>query len=158
MSFWLLLQKIHGHLALLGVALCFHPYFALRRARRPSRWTQLSGYLGTLLVALTTGTGWWIYPAYREQVKLDLYRYTPAVGNWFEVKEHIGWYAFALSLAAAAMMHVAARPGGMHLRLPVGQVYALTGILVLLVGALGIWISTVNGFPYGLDVHGARTP
>lgn len=150
------LASIHGYLAAFAVALCLHPWFALRKARRPSRATRLSGYLASAGVVITNVMGWVIYPAYREVVKLDLYRHARPAGVLFEVKEHLAWFAFALAIAGAVMMAAATGPRGVTLRRPIRTIYALVFLLSLVVGVLGVWISSVNGFERALDplVHG----
>lgn len=44
---WLLLMRVHGHIALLGLALLLHPVLGLRRARRITPRVWLSAVLAT---------------------------------------------------------------------------------------------------------------
>jgi len=148
---WILLQKVHGYLAFLGIALCLHPWFALRRARRPSRWTRVSGYLASALIVLTNVMGWVIYPAYRDIVKNDIYRHARPVGLLFEVKEHWGWFACALAIAGAAMMWASVGPDATRLRGPVRATYLAVFLFSASVAVMGIYVSTVHGFPSLLD-------
>lgn len=145
----LVLQKVHGHIALLAIALCFHPWFALRRARRPSPAVRLSGYLATGGIVLTSLLGWWIYPPYREEIKAELYLANPFWGDLFEVKEHWGWYSLVLAVAAGVLMWLARdRAQAEGLRQPIRWLYALSGLLALAVGVFGILIASIRGFAY----------
>ena len=145
-TIWLLLQKIHGHVALLGIALCFHPAVALRRVRRPSRWTVLTGMLATTLMTITTALGWWIYPAYRHLLKRDLYVANRFWGEAFEVKEHWAHYAWCFVVAGAVMLVLSARRTDPTMRNGAALCYALAGVIGLGVAVLGIGVSWVNGF------------
>lgn len=146
----LLAQKVHGHVAVLGAALCFHPWFALRTAGRPSGATRLAGYLASGGVVLANVLGWVIYPAYREEVKADLYRYARPVGLLFEVKEHLAWFALALAVAAATLMWMSQGTSGVGLRASVRTAYLWTGLLMTAVCAMGVWVSVHNGFSYAI--------
>lgn len=149
----LLWQKIHGHVALLAIALAFHPVFALRRARRPSRWTRLAGYLATGTLLASTVLGWFIYPAYRQQIRRALYLENVRWGLMFEIKEHLAWYALALAIAGAALMWASARvpgsSGDLHrdLRRGVRWTYGLAGLLAAVSAGLGVALATIKAFP-----------
>jgi magnesium-transporting ATPase (P-type) len=144
---WLLLEKFHGHIALLGAALCFHPWVALLRARRPSWATRLAAVLASVLVIVTNVLGWVIYPAYREGPKLELYRHVELVGVGFEVKEHLAFFALCLAVAGAAMAVAASGPAGLALRAPLRTTYAVISVLMVIVCALGVWVATYASFP-----------
>ena len=148
----LLLEKIHGHVALLGIALLFHPYFALRKARRPSWAARISGYLATGFAVAMNVLGYVIYPEYRRVVKPELYRESVFLGQLFEVKEHLGWYSVCLALAGAVLMAMSTRPGGTDLRGPIRTTYTLAGVLALAVAVMGIYLASVLSFPYELTV------
>lgn len=144
---WLLLEKIHGHVSLLAVALCWHPVAALRRARRPSRWTLLTGWLGSGLLTVTVALGWWIYPPYRQDLKRDLYLASPFWGNAFEVKEHWAHYAWCFAIAGAVALWFAYRRTDPTMKRVAWWSYLWAGLLGLGVGLLGIAVASVNGFP-----------
>jgi predicted membrane protein len=150
-SFWLLLEKIHGHLGLLSLALCLHPPFALRRARRPAWRTRLAGLLASAGVILVNVSGWYIYPEYRGTVKLTLYRHERFWGVLFEVKEHLGWYALALAAVGVMLMLAADGTRGADLRRPIVLVYGAMAVLVTAVAVMGVLISSVHGFPDALQ-------
>lgn len=145
----LVLQKVHGHVALLGIALAFHPFFALRRARRPSRTVRLSGYLATGFAIAMNVLGWIVYPPYREEIKKDLYLAEPFWGDLFEVKEHWAWYSMTLAVAGGVLMWLARDPVlARELRQPIRWTYALSGLLAIAVAVFGILISSIRGFAY----------
>jgi len=148
MNPFLLLEKLHGHIGLMAFALCLHPWFALRRAKRPNRAARVSGYLASLFVALCSVLGWVVYPAYRSDVKPELYRVSAFVGDLFEVKEHLAWYALCFAVAGAALMWMARDRTGVALRRPILVTYTITALLTLAVGAIGMYLASVRGFPY----------
>jgi hypothetical protein len=111
----------------------------------------LSGYLASTGVVVTNVMGWMVYPAYRDEVKLDLYRHARSAGVYFEVKEHLAWYALVLAIAGAVLMASATGARGMALRRPIRTVYGLVFVLTLVVGALGVWIASVHGFERSLE-------
>lgn len=150
----LLLAKLHGHIAVLGAALCLHPWFALRRARRPGWGTRLSAYLASGLVIATNVVGWVIYPAYRQTVKLDLYRHVEPVGTAFEVKEHLAWFACALAVAGAVATWYSAGAAGARLRPQLRTLYGAVGALMLVVCGLGIWVASTRSFDDQLEERG----
>lgn len=146
MSFWLFLEKIHGHIGLLALALCLHPPIALLYARRPSRGTRISGYLAAASVIAVNVAGWIIYPEYRTAVKLDLYRHARFYGLLFEVKEHLAWYAIAPAVAGALALWHADREHGIALRRTIQWLFVAAFVLVASVAVMGVVIASVNGF------------
>ena len=146
----LIWQKIHGHLALLAVALAFHPPLAMGRARRPSRRTRLAGYLATMSCLAVSALGWAIYPAYRQEIRRQLYLTSVRLGQLFEIKEHLAWYALALSLAGGALMWTSARAPEAALAPAIKRTYLLSAILATVSAALGVYLATLKGFAYTL--------
>lgn len=149
----LVLQKIHGHLALLAVAACLHPPIALRTARRPSWATRVSAWAASALVVATNVVGWIVYPDYRETVKLDIYRASHFWGELFEIKEHLAFFSLCLAIAAAIAVFAAGDARGVALRQPIRVLYLLTALLVAATGVMGILISSVAGFEYGIEAR-----
>jgi hypothetical protein len=152
MNIWLLLEKLHGHVGLLAIALCLHPWFALRHARRPARWTRVAAYLATAFVLLVNIGGWIIYPEYRTTAKLDLYRHARWFGLLFEIKEHLAWHSLMLATAGAAITAASVGPQGDSLRPALRWTYLVTAILVATVAVMGIAIASVRGFDDGLTL------
>lgn len=104
-----LLERLHGHLALLGLALLVHPLVTLRRRPGLSRRTLLSADLAALLLLLPYVGGWLLYPTYRGQVKPDLVRDSLPLARIFESKEHLALMALSLVLGGVAVLHAAGR-------------------------------------------------
>ena len=146
MSGLLLTQKVHGHLAILAVALALHPVLSTWRAKRPTRRTRLSGYLAALLTLAANVLGWLVYPAYRELVKPELYAVSVTYGQAFEVKEHLAFYALCLSLAGAALLWAARGEYAETLRGPARTVWLLCFLCGLGTGVVGVLVASVRGF------------
>ncbi len=144
----LLWQKIHGHVALLAIALCLHPVLGLRRRARPSRGVRLSGYLASALTLLGSALGWVIYPAYRVHLRRALYAADVRLGLAFEVKEHLAFFALLLALAGAAVLTQSGGAAGPTLRRPIRWAYGLAAALSVAAAILGLWLATMRGFPY----------
>lgn len=144
----LLLANIHGHILLLAVALCFHPWTALRKATRPAFGTRLTSYLAASLMFAGNALGWYIYPDYRIEVKRQLYLYSEAAGIGFEVKEHFAFFAVVLSIAGAYAAFVSASQRHPSLTAIVRLSFAAAAILGTIAIGLGIWIVSLNGFAY----------
>lgn len=144
----LLLANIHGHILLLAVALCFHPWVALRKATRPAFGTRLTSYLAAALLVAGNGLGWFIYPDYRIEVKRHLYLYSMAAGHAFEVKEHFAFFALVLSLAGAFAALVSAKHRDPALTGIVRTSFAAAALLGTVAIVLGIWVASLRGFAY----------
>lgn len=130
-----LLERVHGHLAMLGLALLVHPLVLLVRGDAPrARRVMLPTAL--LLVAATL-LGWWIYPDYRSEIK-PLLRVTEAARvPLFEIKEHLAWLAVVLTLGAAGLLAsgVAEAEAGARALLMAAVACGL------LTAALGVWVA-----------------
>lgn len=144
----LLLANVHGHLLLLAVALCFHPWVALRKATRPAFGTRLTAYLAASMLFAGNALGWYIYPDYRIEVKRHLYLYSEAAGLGFEVKEHFAFFAVVLSIAGAYAAFVSASQRHPSLTAIVRHSFAAAAILGTVAVALGIWVASLRGFAY----------
>ena len=64
-----LLERLHGHTAVLGLAVLLHPVITLARGRVLGKGGRWSAALAALLIALPSVAGWLLYPHYREQIK-----------------------------------------------------------------------------------------
>ena len=69
--------SLHGHTALLGLALLMHPVITLRRRNGISKWVMFTADLGALLLLLPYLVGWLIYPTYRRFVKPVMWMEAP---------------------------------------------------------------------------------
>ncbi|MED5370960.1 MAG: hypothetical protein VX899_08115 [Myxococcota bacterium] len=99
-----LLERVHGHAALLGLALLLHPVFSLRAGRLASRGTRIAAGLSAALIALPSALGWWLYPTYRREIKPGLRQDMPALMWAFESKEHLAFGCLCLTLGGAALL------------------------------------------------------
>ena len=103
------LERFHGHLALLGLALLLHPVVTLSRRKGLGGYTLLSAELGAALLVAPFAVGWLIYPTYRTQVKPGLVSEQLAVALRFETKEHLAAMAVALAISGAITLRAAGR-------------------------------------------------
>lgn len=150
MNLHLLLEKLHGHVALLGIALCFHAPISLRRVRSAGRRARIAAYCATVFMVAGTALGWVVYPEYRREVRQMLYVTSPALGRAFETKEHIGTFALALVLAGAVVTWQASRPGlGPALTPAIRTLYLWAGVLASVSAVVGVYLASVYGFAYG---------
>ncbi|MEC7947940.1 MAG: hypothetical protein VX265_10255 [Myxococcota bacterium] len=135
-----LLERIHGHLAWLGLALMVHPVFALRRPGPPGRPTRTSAWLAAGLVTAPYGIGWLIYPTYRERVKPGLLIDALPYALAFETKEHLALMTLALAWGGALCLHFGGgSPAGRRAARVVFACGALTGVAT---GLLGIIVAS----------------
>lgn len=148
MNTTLLLQKLHGHLALLTIALLLHPTITLRGNRLLRPGTRLSCYLGSAGAVLTSALGWIIYPAYRRELKGTIYGMSSGLGDLFEIKEHLAWYSLLLGAAAAVLTMQSKGPAVGPLTRPLRLIFLLTACLMIVAAVVGIYLATLRGFPY----------
>jgi hypothetical protein len=144
----LLLANLHGVVAVLAVALCFHPWLAMGAARLPSARTRLSAYLAAGAQLAANGFGWWIYPAYREEVKRDLYLYSRLLGTAFEAKEHLAFASLLLAVAGALLAWAATAAREPEAARGARRCFAAAAWLGVLVALLGIATASARGFAY----------
>jgi len=107
------LERLHGHLAVLGLAVLLHPVITLRRRVGLPPWTRRTAELGAVMLAVPFALGWWLYPTYRHRVKTTLWtEHHPAL--WaFESKEHLAALCVALAVSGALVLRLAGEdPGG----------------------------------------------
>jgi hypothetical protein len=125
-----LFERIHGHLAILGLALLLHPIATLPGDRAGTRRTAA---LAALALVGPFALGWAIYHDYRQDVKPAL---EPTVRGLFEIKEHLAALAVALVVAGAVAAHgqLDARKLARHLLL---AAFCCGGVA----GLLGIWVA-----------------
>jgi hypothetical protein len=145
MNITLLLEKIHGHVALLTIALLLHPAVSLRAQRPLRRATRWSCYLGTIGALLTNAIGWAIYPDYRVALKSAIYALGTLYGDLFELKEHLAWYSLLLALAGGALT-TQARSGRSPLNRALRLTYILSAVLMIVAASIGIALATLRGF------------
>ncbi len=146
----LLLQKLHGHLAILAVAASLHPALTLRGVRRPSGRMRLSSTLAAGATLAATALGWVVYPPYRVEVKQRLYLHDVRLGQAFEIKEHLAWYALCLALAGGAMVWAARGERAGELTRAARVMWIAASVCGLATAALGIAVASQLSFAYPL--------
>ncbi|MCO4773293.1 MAG: hypothetical protein KDA24_24880 [Deltaproteobacteria bacterium] len=99
-----LVERVHGHVAVLALALLLHPVITLRTRRLLTPWTVRTSELAALLLSGAFAVGWWLYPSYRAEVKPALLADLPRVAASFETKEHLAFCAAALAIAGAVVL------------------------------------------------------
>lgn len=137
-----LLERIHGHIALLGLAVLLHPVITLR-TRRGLNWRMtLSADLGALLLLVPFAIGWAIYPVYRQAVKPRLYELNRTAMLAFETKEHLAAMAVLLAIGGAVTL----RWTGKTERGRKAAWWLLLGAWLLGVsaGVLGLWVASAS--------------
>jgi hypothetical protein len=140
-----LLERVHGHLGVLGAAALLHPAILLWRGRPLTRRLRLALGLGLLILSAAFGLGLFFYGDYRELVKRDLFAESPMVGLLFETKEHLSYAAFAMAWGAtvAAWLAPTDSPG---LRRAAARVFAAAFVCALVVVVLGVWVASTRSF------------
>lgn len=134
-----LLERLHGHAGVLGLAVLLHPVITLRSRRRLTKRARLSALLAALLIALPFATGWMLYPSYRAHVKPSLVREASQVAWAFETKEHLAFFTLALTLGGVAVLLGRGQtPEGRRLA---GSLLGLAWLCGLTVAALGVLVA-----------------
>ncbi|NOY27454.1 MAG: hypothetical protein GXP62_16430 [Oligoflexia bacterium] len=135
-----LAERLHGHVAVLGLAVLIHPLLSLRRRAGLSRGTLLSATLAAVLVLVSTLSGWLIYPTYRGQVKPNLVHHNIGVARHFESKEHLAFFTMALVIGGVLVLWTAGRSAAG--RSAAWWLLAAGLLCGLLTGGLGIWVAS----------------
>lgn len=103
-----LLERLHGHLGLLALAVLAHPLVFLGRPGL-SRGARLSAGLALVLLILAFASGLFVYPDYRRLAKPGLIQEARGLALAFETKEHLG--AMATALGAGGLLAMLLLPG-----------------------------------------------
>ncbi len=115
-STFALLERIHGHLAVLALVVLVHPLLSLGRGKVLRRGTLVAAVAGLALLLPAFALGWTLYPEWRTHVKARLLIESPGAAQAFEVKEHLAWFALALAVAATGALIASGRlPEGRRL-------------------------------------------
>lgn len=140
-SLFALLERAHGHLGWLGLAVLLHPVLTLGRRGAVTRGMRWSAGLAAALIAAPYALGWAIYPTYRAHIKPGLVRETVSVALAFETKEHLALFTLALTLSGVAALWAGGRsPEGRRAARVLLTAAWLCGVAV---GALGIFVASV---------------
>lgn len=140
------LERVHGHLALLGLALLLHPIVSLVRRRGVPFWTQVTADLAAVLLALPFALGWWIYSDYRAHVKGGLYLAKSPALPAFETKEHLAVFAMSLAIAGTLTLRLAGKDAGGR-KTALALLVAAWGCGVA-TGLIGVWVAAETSHPW----------
>lgn len=150
MSLWVLraLERVHGHIGFVTVIALLHPVVLLWR--RPTRRAILAASLATALATVTAILGIAVYPAYRSELKQQIFIHAPTVGWAFETKEHLAagvmgfaWVGLAAHLASARSTSTSSRE---RLGRTARAAYAAATLLSLATAGLGVWVASYRSF------------
>ncbi|MBX3228176.1 MAG: hypothetical protein KIT84_26875 [Labilithrix sp.] len=139
-------EHVHGHLGWLGAALLVHPAVLLRNRKRRAHLAVASS---TALITAGSALGLWLYVAYREQLKRDIFQGSPAVGLLFERKEHLAFAAVMFAWSGCATYFAAAGAKGdlaWTLRTVAFRSFVAAAALAILVAVLGTWVAVYKSF------------
>jgi hypothetical protein len=140
-----LAEAIHGHVGILAMAALFHPALILWSGKPLSRNGKYALAASLTLVTLAFVLGLYIYPAYREQVKPELFATDVRAGLLFETKEHLAWIALVGALGAG-ITGLVAPPKAAATRRLAARVFLGAAIACTLAACLGTWIASVRTF------------
>jgi hypothetical protein len=140
-----LLESIHGHVGVLAMVALFHPALMLWSGKPLSRNGKLALGASLALVGLAFALGLTIYPAYREQVKPELFLASERAGLFFETKEHLAWIALVGALGAG-VTGLVAPPRAVQARRIAARVFLGAAIACTIAACLGTWIASVRTF------------
>ena len=97
-----LFEHVHGHLGWLAAALLVHPAIVLGNTKRRA---HLAVGLSTGAVTVGAALGAWLYVAYRERLKQQIFIQAPTIGWLFFAAMLVmgwwwqGWYVWAALIA-----------------------------------------------------------
>ena len=141
-----IIEHVHGHLGWLAAALLVHPALALRdRERR----VDLAVGLAAGLVTVASAGGAWLYVAYRERLRQEIFAHSPVVGLLFERKEHRAFGAVLFGWAGAAAYFAALRaapPMRRALRTMAFRAFGASAVLAVVVAVLGTYVAVHRTF------------
>lgn len=141
-----LAEHVHGHIGWLAAALLVHPAIVLRNRQRRA---HLAVALATIAVTLGAAGGAWLYVAYREQLKQQIFIHAPGIGYLFERKEHLGFGSVLLAWAGCAAYFAAPRAtpeARAALRTIAFRAFAASAVLAIAVAVLGTIVAVHKSF------------
>jgi hypothetical protein len=141
-----LVEHVHGHLGWLAAALLVHPAIVLRNRMRRA---HLAVGFATGAVTLGGAVGAWLYVAYREHLKQQIFIHSPAIGLMFERKEHLAFGAIVLAWAGCAAYFVAPRATSevrRTLRTIAFRSFVASAALAITVAVMGTIVAVYKSF------------
>jgi hypothetical protein len=139
------LEHVHGHIGWLAALALAHPAVLLRRPRRNAFTVALAA---TVLVTAAAALGALLYPHYRVIIKPALFAATPAIGELFERKEHLGVSALVLAWTGLAALVLARRRDEAAVDLGRLAFVAYTGaaLMAVVVASAGLVVGAHRSF------------
>jgi hypothetical protein len=141
-----LFEHVHGHLGWLAAALLVHPALVLRDRKRRA---HLAVALSTGAVTIGSALGAWLYVAYRERLKQQIFVHASSIGLLFERKEHLAFSAVVLAWAGCAAYFAAPRATPevrATLRTIAFRAFATSAALAIVVATLGTIVAVYESF------------
>jgi hypothetical protein len=141
-----LFEHVHGHLGWLSAALLLHPAIVLRNRRRRA---DLAVGLSTAAVTIGSALGAWLYVAYRQRLKQQIFAHAAGMGLLFERKEHLAFGAVMLAWAGCAAYFAARRASdGVRetLRTVAYRAFVGAAALALIVAVFGTIVAVYKSF------------
>jgi hypothetical protein len=135
-----LLERMHGHAAVLGLAVLLHPVVTLRRRKALTLWSVRTADLGALLIAMPWVAGWWLYPTYRLDVKPGLWAEHRQIALLFETKEHLAALTLFLVVSGAITLRAAGNTASG--RRTAWTLLACAWVAGAMTGGLGVFVSS----------------
>jgi hypothetical protein len=136
------LEHVHGHLGWLTALALAHPAILLRRRRRRALGVAAAA---TALATATATLGALLYPQYRAVIKPLLFAASPAVGELFERKEHLGVGALVLAWVGLGAHALSRRYDSAAAHDELGRLafiaYAAAAILATTTATLGVVVA-----------------
>lgn len=145
-----IVEHVHGHLGWLAAAALVHPAILLRNRVRQA---SLAVALPTVIVTTGAAMGEYIYVAYRERLKQQIFIDAPSIGLLFERKEHLAFGAVLLAWIGCAAYFGAGRAGQskrdslrLTLRTLAFRAFIGSAVLTILVACLGTYVAIFKTF------------
>lgn len=145
MNGWRILESLHGHAGVLAAAALAHPAILLRNGAPLSWRSRWSVGLTAGFVVAAFASGLFIYGAYVEKLRVQLFLQSERAGLLFETKEHLAFAVTSLALGAGVCALAAPR-GARALRRAAAAAFGVAAVLCLCTAGLGTYISSVHGF------------
>jgi hypothetical protein len=143
-------EHVHGHIGWLAAAALIHPAIVLRNR---SRRAHLAVALSTAFVTTGAAIGEYIYVAYRERLKQQIFIDAPSIGLLFERKEHLAFGAVLLAWIGCAAYFAAPRAAAakqdslrLTLRTLAFRAFLGSAALTILVACLGTYVAIFKTF------------
>jgi hypothetical protein len=105
--------------------------------------------LSTVFVTVAAGLGLWLYAAYRERLKRDIFLHAREIGLLFERKEHLAFGAVLLCWAGAIAYLAEQRAEGasrVMFRTIALRAFVASAALAIIVAVMGTVVAVTKSF------------